>query len=902
MRLRKRLLSWLLCLSLIVGLFALPAAAMGEAHIDIPDARLLALLNRTLGKGRADDDPVTRAELESLTELNNDSLLEFLPMDEVGIQDRGIRSLEGLQYAVNLTSLDLSENRIEDLTPLAGLTNLTSLELDRNMIYDLRPLVGLTGLDNLNIYNNEIYDIRPLASLTNLTSLDLHFANRGKYTVCIEPLAALENLEYISIESNDISDISALEGLQNLTYIKLNANHITDLSPIASYLEAIAHGETECIVEANNQSLPDWEPAIVQSGVDGGEVFLNLPELVGLDPFLMPFDEKISLALRDAEKSAVTVEFPFDWENFQLDVSNVLFTFGDRTYGGIMDIQDILAVNCGLYDEDEGRYQFSYMLALPIRLQQDSLFQTTLSAEAQKGEFVTLDTTQETLKTCLLTGTLSTGNGTPIPLQRIDGITLHNANKDYELAGLSVVDISVSGNQFTFRVEQTGEIEGTWYVTPEVRYVREGSQAVEIIPQKVMTFHLSIGDPAALQVDNVIRFDLAAEDKAGQVTSLPVSVVLPGIEVDWVQLQDRDNNTFFTSRENIDGQFVFKMAGGSLQKIDHLCFYYGTVALFPKISVQPASSDPALAGRFSVAGLTRGDSEAPVVRFDGAVFAQGADLEMTSSDTSILDVRDGRLVGVRAGTADLTLEHLRFPMADWGSVEYLNPVTVSVTVSPRSSSGGGSTTKPETKPEVKPEEEKPAPAAPDTGAVTERYSDLPEGYWANDGIAVVVERGLFVGTGDGSSFSPEQTMDRGMLVTVLGRLAGVSGSAAGAFSDVAPGAYYAPFAAWAKEQGIVSGVGGNRFGAEQPITREQLCVMLVRFAQAQGLVLEAAGGAQAFTDSGDVAGWARDAVELAHSAGLVTGKEGGRFDPQGTATRAEVAVILARFLALFPEV
>ncbi|BDF70613.1 hypothetical protein CE91St41_21600 [Oscillospiraceae bacterium] len=527
MRLRKRLLSWLLCLSLIVGLFALPVAAMGEAHIDIPDARLLALLNRTLGKGRADDDPVTRAELESLTELNNDSLLEFLPMDEVGIQDRGIRSLEGLQYAVNLTSLDLSENRIEDLTPLAGLTNLTSLELDRNMIYDLRPLVGLTGLDNLNIYNNEIYDIRPLASLTNLTSLDLHFANRGKRTVCIEPLAALEKLEYISIESNDISDISALEGLQNLTYIKLNANHITDLSPIASYLEAIAYGETECIVEANNQSLPDWKTPLIQSGIDGGELTLALPVLYGLEPLQESWLFTYGLKLNRTESETVNVDFLYDPDTEETDLTTAALVFEARTYGGKLDQMDRLDVGYNI-PNFSGGLQFSYTLGLPVRLVQDSLFQTTFSAEAQKGEFVTLDNTQETAKTCLLTGTLSTGDGAPIPFDRIEEILFYGANRGELLNGLSAIDISVSGNQFTFRLEITGDIAGPWYVTPEIRYVREGSQAVETIPQKVLTFYISVGDPAALQVDNVVRFDLTTLDGEGNITSAPVSASMPG--------------------------------------------------------------------------------------------------------------------------------------------------------------------------------------------------------------------------------------------------------------------------------------------------------------------------------------------------------------------------------------
>ena len=898
MRLRKRLLSWLLCLSLIVGLFALPAAAMGEERIDIPDARLLALINRTLGEGRADDDPDTIADMQGLTEISSKKL-EYLPTDQwappVDVNDRGIRSLKGLEYAVNLTTLDLSDNRISDLTPLSQMEHLTTLELDRNVVYDLRPLVGLTGLTHLNVYNNEIEDISPLSSLTGLTYLDMHFANRGKAPVCINPLGDLKNLEYISIESNDISDISALAGLEHLTYIKLNANHITDLTPIQPYIDAIGDGALGCIIEANSQTLPTWDNAVVQCGTQGGEVPLSLPKVRGLDYLLETGMLDGSLGLRSTDE--VSVDFFYDLDTDAADISKAVFSFEDRAFGGRLDHLDMLMVEYGVYSWEEGREIFTYTLGLPVRMQQDSTYTTTLSAQVRKGPFIILDPSRDGGKTCTLTGTLSLQDGTPIPLSSIEGITLHNGNSGSIITALSATDISVTGNAYTFSIEAVGETEGAWYVTPEVRYLSEGADAEQTIPRYTQSFHLFVGDSTGLQVDDKILFDLNTLGSDGNIISAPVTIALPGETISWIDIEDIDRSTLSSGVKNPDGTFTFTLAAEMMGQVDHFYYYPSTTALFTEVSVQPASSDPALAGRFTVSGLTRGDSAAPVVRFDGEVFAQSGDLKLTSSDTSILGVRDGRLVGVRAGTADLTLEHLRFPMEGYGSVEYLNPVTVPVTVSPRSSSGGSSTAKPEPKPEVKPE-----PAAPDTGAVTERYSDLPEGYWANDGIAVVVERGLFVGTGDGSSFSPEQTMDRGMLVTVLGRLAGVSGSAAGAFSDVAPGAYYAPFAAWAKEQGIVSGVGGDRFGPEQPITREQLCVMLVRFAQAQGLVLEAAGEAQAFTDSGDVAEWARDAVELAHSAGLVNGKDGGRFDPQGTATRAEAAVILARFLALFPQV
>ena len=116
------------------------------------------------------------------------------------------------------------------------------------------------------------------------------------------------------------------------------------------------------------------------------------------------------------------------------------------------------------------------------------------------------------------------------------------------------------------------------------------------------------------------------------------------------------------------------------------------------------------------------------------------------------------------------------------------------------------------------------------------------------------------------------------------------------FPDVAAGAWYAGAVAWASASGIVTGYGSGLFGPNDPITREQLAVMLCRFAQSQGEDTAQSGMAlQEFADAGDVSAFAREAMGWAVSAGLLTGKDGGRLDPQGSATRAEAAAILMRY-------
>ena len=175
------------------------------------------------------------------------------------------------------------------------------------------------------------------------------------------------------------------------------------------------------------------------------------------------------------------------------------------------------------------------------------------------------------------------------------------------------------------------------------------------------------------------------------------------------------------------------------------------------------------------------------------------------------------------------------------------------------------------------------------------FTDVTEDDWFYSAVASVCANGLFYGT-SGTAFSPMEPMTRAMLVTVLWRLEGEPAAAgAASFPDVEPGAWYAGAAAWACGAGIAFGTGDG-FAPEGYVTREQIAVMLYRCAKAGGWDVDAAAELTAFTDGGSVSGWAVRAMEWACAEKLITGKDGGRLDPQGQATRAEVAVILTRLL------
>jgi hypothetical protein len=167
-------------------------------------------------------------------------------------------------------------------------------------------------------------------------------------------------------------------------------------------------------------------------------------------------------------------------------------------------------------------------------------------------------------------------------------------------------------------------------------------------------------------------------------------------------------------------------------------------------------------------------------------------------------------------------------------------------------------------------------------------------YWD---VVRVYENGLMVGTG-ADEFSPTVPVTRGMLVTVLHRLAGEPAAAAGgSFSDVLESAWYARAIAWAKESGIVNGVGGNLFAPGDSVTREQAAVILLNYANHMDLTMRNAQISQLdFADAAQISDWALEGAAYCYSNGIIGGKPNKLFDPQCQATRAEIAAILNRFV------
>lgn len=175
------------------------------------------------------------------------------------------------------------------------------------------------------------------------------------------------------------------------------------------------------------------------------------------------------------------------------------------------------------------------------------------------------------------------------------------------------------------------------------------------------------------------------------------------------------------------------------------------------------------------------------------------------------------------------------------------------------------------------------------------FSDVPDGNWASAAVSFATARELFQGTG-GDKFSPDLPMTRGMLVTVLHRLEDEPKAGNVPFGDVDASSWYAAAVAWASGEGIVIGTGDG-FSPDATITRESLAVMLYRFAQKQGIKTSIDGTTVAsFADSAAISPWAAEAMNWVVANGILSGKTGNLLDPGSTATRAEVATMLMRFV------
>ena len=176
------------------------------------------------------------------------------------------------------------------------------------------------------------------------------------------------------------------------------------------------------------------------------------------------------------------------------------------------------------------------------------------------------------------------------------------------------------------------------------------------------------------------------------------------------------------------------------------------------------------------------------------------------------------------------------------------------------------------------------------------FTDISEKDWFYGDVMFVYENGLMLGTSK-TLFSPHGTAMRGMMATILWRMEGSPvPKGKNSFTDVEAGKWYADAITWTAENGIFAGYSKDKFGPDDPITREQLAAIFYRYADYKGYDLTVKGDLDKFKDADKITDYAKTAMQWAVGSGLVKGKSGNLLDPQGTATRAEIAAMLHRFI------
>lgn len=226
-----------------------------------------------------------------------------------------------------------------------------------------------------------------------------------------------------------------------------------------------------------------------------------------------------------------------------------------------------------------------------------------------------------------------------------------------------------------------------------------------------------------------------------------------------------------------------------------------------------------------------------------------------------------------------------------------NAVVLTACYIPQSSGVGSSSSSSgermgSTTPATAPEQKLDEPVA--TGQKTP-FTDVGN-HWARASIDYVVGSGLFFGSSN-TTFAPDAPMTRGMLVAVLGRLAGMETKAytASGFVDVREDSAFGPYIQWAYEQGIVQGIGNSRFAPDRAITREELAAILANYTKFFGDELPVTGDTRTFADDSNIGAPYRDAVKMMQEAGVMTGDRESKFNPTANATRGEVASMLHRY-------
>jgi len=276
----------------ILSTLVMMTAAVHGAAVYFADPNLKAVVEATLGV----PDP-TPEDMSGLSSLAGWRL--------------GIADLTGLEYATNLTVLDLYDNSISDLSPLGGLIHLEELNVGQNRISDFSLLSGLSELRILNIHGNPTGDltgVSGLSSLEELTAYEMQISD-------LSPLSALGNLCYLVLDENRISDLSPLAGLDRLQSLSLGSNQISDLSAVAGLtdLDTLSVTRNQISDLSALSGLLNLETLnLFGNGVSDISVLAWLPSLKEVSLIANPLGAEACAVIHELEDRGVSVLYDHD--------------------------------------------------------------------------------------------------------------------------------------------------------------------------------------------------------------------------------------------------------------------------------------------------------------------------------------------------------------------------------------------------------------------------------------------------------------------------------------------------------------------------------------------------------------------------------------------------------------
>ena len=358
----------------------------------------------------------------------------------------------------------------------------------------------------------------------------------------------------------------------------------------------------------------------------------------------------------------------------------------------------------------------------------------------------------------------------------------------------------------------------------------------------------------------MIRFDA---DKAvnGSITSRPVQLSIPGETIYFVDLLDAFNNRLATGVKQEDGTYLFTVKQEKIAEIDHL-YISAAQFLYPEVRGELITPAPSGGGSSSVTRytITASAGEGGSISPSGSVsVTHNSDKTFTITADEGYEIADVLVDGKSVGAVGrYTFEDVRARH------------TIEATFQKSMDEG-------------------------DTPLADLPYTDVNADAWYAEAVSYAVEQGLMTGTSS-TTFAPEATLTRAMMAQIFYNLEGkpsLDNEILGyPYADVDADAWYTDAVYWARLKGLVSGYSEDKFGPNDPITREQLASILCRYAAYKDEDVSAKADLSAFSDASAASAWAVDSLKWAVSEGILSGKSGSLLDPTGTATRAEVAQML----------